>query len=109
MSTSCTATDRPAAGDAVVLRPAHARDADALRRLATLDSAVPLRGEVIVAEREGEIVAAHELGGRSIADPFLPAAELVTLLEKRGALLGRPAPHDREPLARRLLSGPLFG
>ena len=87
-----TQLTRTAADDAVVLRPAHQGDHEALRRLAALDSSRPVAGLIILAEREGEIAAALELRtGRSIADPFKPTAGLVDLLEARAALLRRAA------------------
>jgi hypothetical protein len=87
-----TLTLATTADDAVVLRPAHQGDHAALRRLAALDSAAPLAGRILLAERDGEISAALELRtGRSIADPFRPTAGLVDLLEARAALLRRAA------------------
>ncbi len=103
MTTASTHTHfGTAAEDAVVLRPAITSDADALRRLAELDSAVPLRGAIIVAERHGEISAALELSsGRSVADPFAPTTELLTLLETRATLLRGPARSRRRLRLRR--------
>ena len=55
-----------------------------LLRLAALDSAPAPRGPVLVADVDGEIVAAHSLArARSIADPFRPTAEVRELLELR--------------------------
>ena len=81
------------ADDAVVLRPAHLQDHETLRRLAELDSSAPITSShVLVAEREGEIVAALDAHtGRSIADPFQPTAGLVDLLQARATLLRRAA------------------
>ncbi|HVP01289.1 MAG TPA: hypothetical protein VMT10_01860 [Solirubrobacteraceae bacterium] len=102
MSTSRTAP-RHRHDEAVVLRPARSVDHRALRRLAILDSAEPLAGEILVAERDGEILAAHELHGtRSIADPFVPTADLVDLLRARIALLHRAGAGRRARLGRRL-------
>ena len=71
MTTATTHISAPTAADAVVLRPATMHDAGALRRLAALDSSAPLAGPILVAERDGQIIAALEVhGGRSIADPF---------------------------------------
>ena len=65
----------------VLVRPASTVDADALVRLARLDSARPLTGEVLVAASGGEISAAMSLDtGAVIADPFQPTAHLVDLL-----------------------------
>jgi len=103
MSTARTPTPRLHDGDTVVLRPAHQGDAAALRRLAIIDSSEPLDGDVLVAERDGVILAAHQLHGpRSIADPFRPTADLVDLLHARIALLRRAGLSSRAGFARRL-------
>jgi hypothetical protein len=66
----------------LVLRPATSADTTELERLAALDSARPLGGEVLVAYAGGELRAALSLEtGRAVADPFWPSAELVELLE----------------------------
>jgi len=72
----------------VVIRAARGSDGDSLRRLAALDSARVPTGDVIVAEAEGAMVAAHSPAtGATIADPFRRTAEVVQLLELRGAML----------------------
>jgi hypothetical protein len=74
----------------LVLRPATAADTAALERLAALDSARPLTGEVVLAYAEGDVRAALSLQtGRTVADPFYPSLELVPLL--RAAAGERPA------------------
>ena len=76
------ATDLQAAG--VTVRLASWRDGQELDRLAQLDSARSPIGPTLVAEVEGELVAALPLrGGRPVADPFRPTAELVELLQIR--------------------------
>jgi hypothetical protein len=73
----------------LVLRPATSADTADLERLAALDSARPLTGEVHVAAAGGELRAALSLQtGRAVADPFWPSAELVDLL--RAAAGERP-------------------
>jgi hypothetical protein len=68
----------------IAIRLASEADNDTLLRLAALDSAPPPHGPVLVADIDGEIVAAHQLDRhRSIADPFRPTAELRELLELR--------------------------
>lgn len=68
----------------VSIRRAGPHDARALRRLAALDSALPLTGEILLAEASGEPAAALSLtDGASIADPFRPTAELVEMLALR--------------------------
>jgi hypothetical protein len=72
--------------DALVIRPAYSDDASTLARLAALDSRRPLAGSVVVAERDGRILAAIALDdGRTIADPFAPTADLVALLKLHAA------------------------
>ena len=74
--------------DAVVLRLAQDADKFAVRRLAELDSAMPLGGDVLVALSGGEVAAAISIhSGRVVADPFRPTADLVALLQARLGLL----------------------
>jgi hypothetical protein len=74
--------------DQLVIRNAAAADTGRLRRLAVLDSAPVPAGPVLVAEKDGMLVAAVPLGGgRAIADPFVPSADIVSLLELRRAQL----------------------
>jgi hypothetical protein len=79
------------AADALVIRSSSPADSGRLQRLAVLDSAPAPQGPMLVAERDGVLVAAVPMsGGRAIADPFEPTAGLVGLLEMRRAQL-RPA------------------
>ncbi len=74
----------------ISIRMATLADAEALVRLAALDSAAVPDGTVLLAERDGVTVAALALDtGSVIADPFLRTAELVAMLRLRAA---RPAP-----------------
>jgi hypothetical protein len=71
---------------AVVIRPAYPDDAATLDRLARLDSRRPLTGPVLVAERDGRLLAALATdSGATIANPFAPTADLVALLKTRAA------------------------
>jgi hypothetical protein len=73
----------------LVLRPATSADTADLERLAALDSARPLVGEVMLADVDGGVRAAYSVDtGRSVADPFYPSLELVPLL--RAAAGDRP-------------------
>jgi hypothetical protein len=87
----------------LVLRPATPVDAEDLRRLAALDSAEPLEGDVLVAYAAGDLRAAVDVdSGRAVADPFYPSAELVELL--RAAVTGdarRRRPRRRTARFRR--------
>ena len=81
--------------DDVVLRRSTADDAAALTRLAQLDGAPRPVGAVLLEELDGEIVAAVPFdGGRAIADPFRPTAQLVELLHAR---IRKPAVSRRLP------------
>jgi hypothetical protein len=72
----------------IVIRRAGDGDAARLRSLARLDSARPLEGPVLVAERNGALIAAAALnGGRTVADPFTASAPYVHLLELRAAAM----------------------
>lgn len=78
------------------VRQAGPDDTAALRRLAQLDSARPLRGAVLLAEADGRLVAAVELeSGRATADPFLPSANAVALLRLRARQLLGPTARRR--------------
>ena len=72
----------------VLIRAARGSDGAALGRLAQLDSARVPAGDLIVAETDGTLVAALSPQARaSIADPFRPTADVVRLLEVRGAMM----------------------
>lgn len=74
------------------IRGALPSDRTALNRLAELDSAPAILGPVLLAEVGGRIVAAIGLrSGAKIADPFVPTADLLALLELHA--------HSREALA----------
>lgn len=74
--------------DGLLIRTATSGDKGRLRRLALLDSACVPGGPLLVAEQNGELVAALPLrGGSAIADPFVRSADVVGLLELRRAQL----------------------
>ena len=74
--------------DSVTIRSACAEDEAALRRLADLDSTRVPDGPVLMAEVDGESVAAISvLSSESFADPFTPTLELRRLLELRASQL----------------------
>jgi hypothetical protein len=86
--------------DTVIIRVADASDAPALARLAALDAARPLHGQILLAESGGVALAAVSLDDdRAVADPFLPTAGHVALLRTRADLL-------RGGRSRRLLRRP---
>lgn len=88
---------------AMIIRRATPTDAQALGRLAAVDSEQPLGGDALVALVDGELRAALSLlDGRAIADPFRHTAELVDLLRVRAAQLAGPAVPRRSLRARLL-------
>ena len=85
----------------VLIRAARGSDGDAIERLAALDSAEVPAGTLLVAEADGRLVAAIATAtGEAIADPFLPTADVIALLELRAA--GSSARHGRHGLGQRL-------
>ena len=80
--------DRLAADDAAILiRPAAPGDETQIARLAALDERPQLpRGERLIGELEGRVVAALDVGsGRAVADPFVPTSKIVELLGLRAS------------------------
>lgn len=74
--------------DDFTIREARPADDTALRRLAALDGGRVPSGRLLVADAEGELVAAVPLaGGPPIADPFRHTAGIVSLLGLRAAQL----------------------
>lgn len=74
----------------ITVRLADHTDSRALLELAALDSAQVPAGALVVAESDGEIVAAVPVGGGPpIADPFRRTAHLVEMLELRAAQMRR--------------------
>jgi hypothetical protein len=91
------------ANQSLTIRMAGPADDPALTRLAQLDSAPPVgRAAVLVAELDGELVAAlpRDDGG-TIANPFRRTAGIVALLEARATELdiaARPTRRRRRQL-----------
>lgn len=90
-------TKTPDAGGArVTVRMAEDCDARTLVRLGALDSVPAPKGPALVAEIDGDPVAALPLdGGRPVADPFRQTSAMIELLELRAAQLraeGPPSP-----------------
>jgi hypothetical protein len=74
------------------IRTADQLDSTALWRLAALDSRVPPKGQTLIAEVDGELVAALSVdGGNGIADPFRRTAASLDLLELRARQLRHAA------------------
>jgi hypothetical protein len=73
---------------AIELRLLATHEARLVRRLAVLDEAPELRGQVLVALIGGQAVAALSLADhRVVANPFVPTAAAVALLRLRAAQL----------------------
>jgi hypothetical protein len=86
--------------ESVTIRRSRPDDEPHVRRIAALDSRPAPAGPALVAEVDGEIVAAVALdGGPPVADPFRPTADLVALLELR-ALQAR-VEHEARTAGRR--------
>lgn len=86
----------------LTIRRATTDDAETLRDLAGLDSAQPLRGDVLLAEGESGTFAALELeSGRAVADPFRATDPAVGLLRLRADQLRARAPRARRRNRRR--------
>jgi hypothetical protein len=88
----------------ISLRHALSSDAAALDRLAQLDSRRLPAGTHLVAERDGELIAAiAQPSGIAIANPFEPTADAVALLrqwaDQRTASPRRAARRPRFALA----------
>ena len=76
----------------ITIRQARPVDSWAIARLAALDSARPLAGDVLLAEADGRPVAAVAVAdGAAIADPFTASADTVAVLRMRAAQLRAPA------------------
>jgi hypothetical protein len=109
----------------IELRLACASDTDVVRRLAALDSAPELAGQVVIALVDGDAVAGLSLlDQRVIANPFVATDEAVALLRLRAEHLpgaatrrrfrrflglrsatGRTPSPRPDPAARRVISG----
>jgi hypothetical protein len=81
--------ERPHVTDEVVLlRLCTVHDDAALEHLALLEGRSTPQGRFVVAEIDGEVVAALPLrGGAPLADPFRPTAHLLPLLRLRASQL----------------------
>ena len=74
----------------VVIRPASPDDEPAIARLSALDEHELPRGDRLIGELGGRIVAALDVrSGDAIADPFVPTSGLLELLGLRAAQVRR--------------------
>ena len=71
---------------ALLIRPASPDDEPAIARLSALDEHVLPRGERLIGELGGRVVAALDVrSGDVVADPFVPTRGIVELLGLRAA------------------------
>jgi hypothetical protein len=76
----------------LTIRHANGADATALARLAALDSSRVPSGELLIAELDGQLVAALSIDtGAAIADPFEHTATIVDSLRAQAQRRARPA------------------
>lgn len=75
---------------ALLIRPASAADEPAIARLSALDEHVLPRGERLIGELGGRVVAALDVrSGDAVADPFVPTRGIVELLGLRAVQVRR--------------------
>jgi hypothetical protein len=87
--------------DAVTIRRTTPVDRKALERLADLEGRTAPAGAALVAEIDDRILAARWIReGVTLADPFRPTAELVSLLQTRARQLGARPRLITHPLRR---------
>ena len=95
-TTSQPLAAKPAQGAIVALRFAEPDETAVVRRLADLDDAPRLAGQVLLALIDGEAVAAMSLAdGRVVANPFLHTEAAVGLLRLRARHLSVARPRRR--------------
>src|SRR5215203_6039305 len=82
----------PGGYNSVAVRRARPDDEHAILRIASLDGTKAPTGQVLVAEADGEIVAAlSATDGSRAADPFRWTSEVMALLEMRAEQLAGAA------------------
>ena len=91
--------------DTVAVRMAGPGDEAAIRRIAALDDRKAPTGRVLLAEVQGELIAALGVtDGRAVADPFRWTSDVMALLEMRAAQSAgagdAPAPAPGAPVQR---------
>jgi hypothetical protein len=85
----------------ISIRTARRDDFTALWRVASLDDTVVPAEPLLLAERDGEVVAALSIAsGAAIADPFQRTADAVDLLQLRASQLPSRANRSRGLLGR---------
>lgn len=85
-------TSLSSARPAAEVRSAHPDEAGTIRRLAQLDSAPDLAGEILVATVDADVVAALSLeDGRVVANPFVLTSDALELLRARAGVRTGPS------------------
>lgn len=80
--------------DSVVVRLATPADDAAIQRVASLDGRKAPAGRVLVAEVDGEVIAALSVAGRqAVADPFRWTSDVVALMEMCAEQVATAEPH----------------
>jgi hypothetical protein len=80
---------RPRGFESVTIRRVTPDDRRAVERLVQLEGRPAPRGDALLAEAEERVLAVHSLhDGTTLADPFEPTAELVSLLKARARQIG---------------------
>ena len=98
MTTSCSLRTTDAGRAVIGIRSVHSDDEPAVGCLAVLSERPLAPGRHLIAEADGEVLAARSLEtGEVFIDPFRATSDLVDLLEVRARQLlqvGRKAGHD---------------
>jgi hypothetical protein len=90
----------------VTLRFGSNADAEAIAQLAALDSSAPPTPPILLAEVDGQLLAALSLSDRTVvADPFHPTHDLIVLLRARAQQFDH---HGRIRRFRRWQARPLL-
>lgn len=83
-----TTSSRLGGYDSVAVRLARPEDEAAINRIASLDGKKAPAGRLLVAEADGEVIAALSVeGGNAVADPFRWTSDVVALMEMRAEQL----------------------
>jgi predicted ATP-grasp superfamily ATP-dependent carboligase len=94
LKSKSSTSSRSGGYDSVAVRLAGPEDEAAIRRLASLDSKKVLGGPHLVAEADGDVIAALAIASdHAVSDPFRWTADVVELMKIRAAQL-RAVPAD---------------
>ena len=86
LKSKSSSSSRSGGYDSVAVRLAGPEDEAAIGRVAALDSSEAAGGPHLVAEADGDVIAALAIGsGQAVADPFRWTADVVELMTVRAA------------------------